>query len=200
MEGRKVGMWGGDLSIPPNALFARQGIRVHEVPQAHTINLFLRGGIEVASAMWYNEYHTLLSSGVDAGELNVVSLSEEGLNFPEDGLYALETTVRRDPALVSSFITATFEGWRRAFEKPELAIDSVLRRMREARIPANRVHQQWMLGRMEDLLKPAAPGARVGELRRTDYQAVAESMVRLGLTRGVPDPAAFLWRSHADAK
>lgn len=197
MEGRKVGMWGGDLSIPPNALFAREGVRVREVPQAHTINLFLRGGIEVASAMWYNEYHTIYSSGVDAGDLNVVFLSEQGLNFPEDGLYALEGTVRRDPALASSFVAATLEGWRRAFEKPDLALDSVLRRMREARIPANRVHQQWMLARMEDLLKSAGSDVRLGELRTEDFRSVTESLLRLGLIRAAPDPAAFLWRSHA---
>ncbi len=181
-------------------MFARLGIRVREVPQAYTINLFLRGGIDVASAMWYNEYHTILSSGVDAGELNVVFLSEQGLNFPEDGLYTLEDTVRRDPAMVSAFLAATLEGWRLAFEKPDLALDSVLRRMREARIPANRVHQQWMLARMEDLMKPAGPGARAGALAPADCQSVATSMVRLGLIRKVPDPDAFLWRSHAGTK
>lgn len=197
MEGRKVGTWGGDLSIPANAMFAREGIRIREVPQAHTINLFLRGGIEVASAMWYNEYHTLLSSGVDAGELDVVFLSQQGMNFPEDGIYALEGTVRRDPAMVAAFREATLEGWKRAFEEPELALDSVLRRMREARIPANRVHQRWMLSRMEDLMKPAEPAGRAGELRRADYEAVARSMVGLGLVGKIPDPEAFLWRSHA---
>lgn len=200
MEGRKVGMWGGDLSIPPSALFSRLGIRVREVPQAHTINLFLRGGIDVASAMWYNEYHTILSSGVDTGELSVVFLSEQGLNFPEDGLYAMEDTVRRDPAMVATFVAATLKGWQLAFEKPDLALDSVLRRMREARIPANRVHQEWMLARMEDLMKPAGPGARAGELGPADYRSVATSMVQLGLIRSVPDPEAFLWRPHDGTK
>ncbi len=197
MAGRKVGMWGGDLSIPVRALFVRHGVDVREVPQAHTINLFLRGGIEVASAMWYNEYHTLLSSGVEADDLGVLFLGEQGLNFPEDGLYALEGTVRRDPAMVAAFRAATLEGWRMAFGKPDLALDSVLRRMRDARIPANRVHQRWMLSRMEDLMEPSEPSGRPGGLGGADCESVAAAMVGLGLIREVPDPSVFLWRSHA---
>lgn len=199
LAGRRVGMWGGDLSIPPNALLAREGIRVREVRQAHTLNLFLRGGIEVASAMWYNEYHTILNSGLEPEELQVVFLSEQGMNFPEDGLYALEGTLRRDPARVAAFVDATLEGWRRAFAEPEPALDGVLRRMRAARLPANRMHQRWMLARMQDLMKPAEPGGRPGVLRPPDYESVVQSLVGLGWIGGAPDRAAFLGRSHAGA-
>src|SRR5208337_216425 len=88
MNGKKVGMWGGDLSIPPHALFNQFNIKVREVPLTHTVNLFLRGGIDVTSAMWYNEYHTIINSGVDPEELNIFFLNNQGMNFPEDGIYA----------------------------------------------------------------------------------------------------------------
>lgn len=198
MAGRRVGLWPGDVAIPARTLFASRGIQVREVPQGQTLNLFLRGGLDVASATWYNEYHTLHSSGLDPEELNVVFLSEQGLNFPEDGLYALESTVQRDPALVRGFIEASLEGWRLAFAHPEETLDLVLRITREARQPANRMHQRWMLDRMRDLMQPATPGGRPGELREADYAAVAQAMVRLQFIPRAPDPApSFLWRPDA---
>ncbi len=191
MNGRKVGLWGGDLSIPPRALFARQGVTVREVPQAGTINLFLRGGIDVASAMWYNEYHTILNSGVDPEELNVISLDEQGMNIPEDGIYALEKTVLKDPALANAFAAASLEGWRYAFAHPDEALDIVIKYMRKAQIPANRMHQKWMLDRMHDLSMPGNVRETPGLLKEVDYEAVGSALRKSGLIRNYPDYAAF---------
>lgn len=199
MHGRKVGMWGGDLSLPPQVLFARQGIKVREVPQSNTVNLFLRGGIDVTSAMWYNEYHTILISGVDKEELQVISLHEQGMNFPEDGIYALETTVRKDPALAKAFVTASLEGWRYAFDHPDEALDIVIQQIRKAQLPANRSHQKWMLDRMRDLFIPTAAQAAPGLLKKQDYEAVGRAMQKNGLIQGYPDYRTFTGRSDAGA-
>jgi NitT/TauT family transport system substrate-binding protein len=197
IAGRKVGLWGGDLSIPPLALFARQGISVHEVRQSGTVNLFLRGGIDVASAMWYNEYHTILNSGLDPDELVVFAMHEYGLNFPEDGLYALQSTVQRDPALADAFVRASAEGWRYAFANPEQALDIVIGYMMRAHLPANRVHQRWMLNRMRDLVLPAEAQDRFGALQERDYNAVVSELAREGEQRACPDYRTFVRRSDA---
>jgi len=191
MNGKKVGLWGGDLSIPPRALFARAGITVREVPQSHSVNLFLRGGIDVASAMLYNEYHTILISGLDADELSVFPLHEVGMNFPEDGLYTLEKTLAADPALARAFVHASMEGWRYAFAHPEEALDIVIRRMREAHLPANRVHQRWMLARMRELALPDGATESLGRLKEQDYRAVAGTLQRDGLIRDYPEYRDF---------
>ena len=197
MNGKKVGLWGGDLSIPPRILFAQQGIKVHEVAQSQTVNLFLRGGIDVTSAMWYNEYHTILNSGVDQEELNVVFLQEQGMNFPEDGMYAMEKTVHNDPALTAAFVEASLAGWRYAFAHPKEALDIVIRYMREAQVPANRTHQQWMLDRMQDLVMPAASQGRAGLLNRQDYETVGRTMQKEGLIPDFPDYTIFTGGVHA---
>ena len=75
INGKKVGLWGGDLAIPPQAFFKKYGLQVKEIPQSYTVNLFLRDGVDITSAMWYNEYHTILNTGIDPEELNVFSLS-----------------------------------------------------------------------------------------------------------------------------
>jgi NitT/TauT family transport system substrate-binding protein len=197
MNGRKVGLWGGDLSIPIYALFNRERIAVREVPQGITVNLFLRGGIDVASAMWYNEYHTLLISGVDPGELNTIFIADEGLRYPEDGLYALDATARAKPDITAKFVRASLEAWTYAFDHTEETLDIVIRRMREARLPANRVHQRWMLDRMRDLMQPASTEVARGQLARADYLAVAESMRREKLVASFPPFEDFRWSADA---
>jgi len=200
MDGKKVGLWEGDVSIPPRTLFAKHGIKVRVVRQSNTVNLFLRGGIDVASAMWFNEYHTILNSGVDAKELNTIFLSEQGMNFPEDGIYAMEKTVQKDPALAAAFIDASLEGWRYAFDHPDETLDIVIKYMREAKLPANRMHQKWMLERMRDLMAPTDPQAEFGKLRKQDYAFVAQSLLKDGLIRTHPDYALFSWRPDAEKK
>ena len=71
MAGKKVGMWGPIFQIQPKALFAKYGIEVEPVRQSYSVNLFLRGGVDVASAMWYNEYHTMSTTSGKAGGLNL---------------------------------------------------------------------------------------------------------------------------------
>lgn len=200
MDGKKVGLWEGDVSIPPLTLFAQRHIKVKEVRQSHTVNLFLRGGIDVTSAMWFNEYHTILSTGIDPEELNVIFLRDEGMNFLEDGIYTMEKTLHKDPALVTAFVNASLEGWRYAFAHPDEALDIVIKYMREAHLPANRMHQKWMLERMRDLMMPVNPQGKPGHLLEHDYKAVALAMQKHGLIRKYPNYNTFVWRTDADKK
>lgn len=197
MNGKKVGLWEGDLSIPPRALFDKFHVEVREVPQSRTVNLFLRGGIDVASAMWYNEYHTITDSGLDPDELIVFFLHDHGMDFPEDGLYTLEKTLAADPAMVSAFVLASIEGWRYAFAHPEEALDVVIRRMVEAHLPANRVHQRWMLDRMRDLAVPGGREDSLGVLKEADYRAVARTLLQERLITSHPEYQDFARRPDA---
>jgi NitT/TauT family transport system substrate-binding protein len=180
MQDKKIGLWGGDLSLPVYALFSLRDIRFREIRQSQTVNLFLRGGVDVASAMWYNEYHTMLNSGLNEDELTLFFLDQEGMRFPEDGIYAMQQTLERDPALAAAFVKASMEGWQYAFDHPEEALDIVIRRMREARLPANRVHQRWMLKRMQDLMQPQNHKNSAGRLDKADFDKVQSTMKRMG--------------------
>lgn len=197
LAGQKVGLWGGDFSIPPNAFFHRHGLQVKPVHQSATVNLFLRGGVGVVSAMWYNEYHTLLNAGLDPDELTLFPLKDHGANFPEDGLYTLETTLQRDPQLVDAFVRASLEGWDHAFTHPEEALDIVLRVMRDARIPANRMHQKWMLARMRDLIRPGGSQRGAGSLGAADYRTVSGELARMALIRRPVDYGTFVGGRNA---
>jgi NitT/TauT family transport system substrate-binding protein len=187
LASKKVGLWGGDFDIPPRAVFDRNAIAVRVVQQSATVNLLLRGGVAATSAMWYNEYHTIVNSGVNPDELTVFALKDHGANYPEDGLYALQQTVDRDPQLVDAFVRASREGWDYAFDHPDEAVDVILRVMRQARLPANRMHQQWMLARLRDVMRGSS-----GTLGRADYRAVTEELQRKGLVHSVVDYDEFV--------
>ncbi len=196
MRGKKVGLWGGDLSIPVKAVLNKKNITVREIRQSQTINLFLRGGIDATSAMWYNEYHTILSSGINPDELHVFFMSEYNMNFPEDGIYALRKTVQQDPELAYAFVNASLEGWRYAFDHPKEAVEVTLKYMRQAGLPANTAHQTWMLNRMRDLFQPLQ-GGKFGELNPQSYDFVVKKMHQDKLIANHTDYNEFNWKFNA---
>ena len=161
LNGKKVGIWPA-FRLQPLAFFRKYGVDVRPVYQGTTMNLFLRDGVAAASAMWYNEYHTLLNAGLNEDELKPFFFDQHGLNFPEDGIYCLEETVRRNIDLCRGFVRASLEGWEYAFANPEETLDVVMQHIRKANVGTNRVHQKWMLARMKDIILPPGGTAALG--------------------------------------
>lgn len=186
LDGRRVSLWGAEFRIQPEAFFAKYGVRLTELPQGYTVNLFLRGGVDVVSGMWYNEYHSLLNSGLDENELTVFFMSDHGLNFPEDGLYCLASTLAADPDLARDVVAASLEGWRYAFAHPEEALDIVMSHVNAANLPTNRVHQRWMLNRLRDIMFPDGDETSFGALTRAEYEAVAKALTSAGVISDFP--------------
>jgi NitT/TauT family transport system substrate-binding protein len=141
--------------------------------------------------MWYNEYHIILNSGLNPDELTTFFFHEHELNFPEDGIYTLEDTFQKDPDLSCAFVKASIEGWLYAFAHPEEALDIIIKYMIEAHVPANRVHQRWMLERMKDLILPKDSGIPIGTLLPSDYERVSKELKESGLMNEIPDFDSF---------
>lgn len=201
LEGKKVGLWGDDFRIQPTAFFKKYNLNVKIVPQSYSVNLFLRDGVDAASAMWYNEYHTILNAGINSSELTTFFYADHGLNFPEDGIYMLEKTLKSDPELACAFVRASIEGWIYAFDHPERALDIVHKYMTAASVPANRVHQRWMLERIKDVMMPKGKnGTALGVLKKEDYERVGEELKKSGLIDAVPDISEFVFGCTGYAK
>ncbi|HBD09677.1 MAG TPA: ABC transporter substrate-binding protein [Syntrophobacteraceae bacterium] len=210
IDGKHVGLWGAEFQIQPLAFFRKHHLKITPIPQAATVNLFLRGGTDVTSAMWYNEYHMILNAGINPEELTTFFFFDYDMNFPEDGIYCLESTLRRDPDLCCRFVQASLQGWRYAFQHPEEALDIVMSHVDEANIATDRVHQRWMFNRMRDLMVSRDCGAVVGAGRNaaatmiptpvdsefgnldpTDYQRVAQELQAAGVIDWIPDYGHF---------
>ena len=198
MNGKKVGLWGPIFQIQPRAFFEKYGVTVQVIPQSFSINLFLRGGVHLASAMWYNEYHTILNSGINPDELTTFFFYDYGLNFPEDGIYALEETCNQNPEMCCAFVEASIEGWLYAFAHPEETLDMVIENLKQAHLPASRVHQRWMLSRMKELILWKESSMAVGALSQKDFDRVASTMKNGGMIHRMPEFQEFYRDCHAD--
>lgn len=186
-EGKKIGIWEGDFRIQPLAFLRMNHLTANIVPMYGTINLFLKGGVDAISAMWYNEYHTILNSGLERDELNLVFFRDNSeLNFPEDGIYCLEKTYEDDPQTCEQFVQASLKGWRYAFHHADEALNIVMKYTDEANVGTNRAHQKWMLDRMHDLIMPAGSEGDFGKLDPKDYSRVGNVLQDLGFIRTVP--------------
>lgn len=186
MQGKKVGLWGGDHSIPPMAFFNKFNLNVITTMQGNSINLFFFDGIDLTSAMWYNEYHTIINSGYDPDELSTFFFADYGLNFPEDGIYCSGELYRNNPEVCRAFIEATLEGWRFAFEHPEEAVDIMIKKLKEAGRPGNKAHQKWMLARMKDLIFPSKNFTNFEKLSEENYIFVCEKLKEVWLINDIP--------------
>lgn len=191
LNGKKVSLWEGDLDIQPKAFFKKYDLHVRTIPQTSSINLFLRGGVDVISGMWYNEYHTILNSGINDTELTTFFYDQYGLNFPEDGLYAMGNGAGKDTALCRAFVEASREGWLYAFSHEEEALDIILPQMKAAKIPANRTHQRWMLQKMKQLMMSKEGAFFTGRLNPDEYQRVASELKKNGETKTIPPFGQF---------
>ncbi|MBR9982655.1 MAG: ABC transporter substrate-binding protein [Desulfatitalea sp.] len=190
LNGRRVSVWEA-FQLQPRAFFLRHELDVTVVPQGNNVNLFLMGGVDATSAMWYNEYYTILNAGIDTDEITTFRLADHGLNFPEDGIYCREETLQRDPAAVRAFVQGSIDGWRYAFDNPEEAIEIVMTHIQAANLPTNRVHQRWMLARMADIIRPAGHHRPMGTLTDSDLRFVAEQLHHSGILHTQPDYLEF---------
>jgi NitT/TauT family transport system substrate-binding protein len=191
MNGKKVALWPADFQIQPKAFFDKFNLKMQIVTTESPVNLFLRDGVQVSSLMLYNEYHTLINSGLDPKEMRLFTFEDFGLNFPEDGIYLLKETFDNYPELACAFASASMEGWQYAFAHPEEAIDLMISIMEAAHVPANRVHQRWMLDRVRDLTALDAKGHQIGDLLEEDYWRVGDILRANGLIRRVPPYESF---------
>ncbi len=173
-QGKKVGIWRSGFHEVPEAMLKSNGIEVEWIPILSTVNLFLLGGIDAMTVMWYNEFHQIYLSGLDMDELYTFFMSDYGYNVPEDGLYALKTTVENRKDDLSKFVQATMKGWEYAAANRKSTVDLVVKIMRDAKIPSNVAHQQWMLDKILRVQSITNKKVRPTELLKSDYEKAVE--------------------------
>lgn len=190
MNGKRAGIW-SDNELQPKALFKKYNLDVEIIPIGSTNNLFLMDGVDIISANWHNEYHSIINSGFNPDELNTFFLADFGMNFLEDGIYCLAGKLKSEPQLCTDFVNATLEGWMYAFKNPQEAIEIVLKYAKQNNLPVNRPHQQWMLDRYRDLYLPKGKTRLSIALSNQDYQFIGKLLKESGLISQIPAYEVF---------
>ncbi len=188
---KKVSMWANEFQIQPRIMFQKAGIDVEIVPLASSMDLFLRGAVTATTAMYFNEYHTILSSGLREDEIKTFFFRDTPFNFPEDGIYCLEETLKQRPMVALAVLNATLAGWRYAFAHEEETLDVVAKYMAEASLPVNRVHQRWMLTRMHEIIIPDGDIFAAGVLKRRAFARVVRVLLQQEILRTEVDYSTF---------
>jgi len=190
MNGKKIGIW-SESELQPKALFNKYHLDVNIIPIGSSNNLFLRDGVDITCANWFDEYNSIINSGLNADELNTFFFADYGLNFLEDGIYCLSDKLKKDPKLCADFVNATLEGWMYAFDNPEKVVDVVVNHAKKDKLPVNRIHQQWMLDRYKDLYFPNGKTAINTNLSAKDYEFVGTVLKENGLIKQIPSYENF---------
>ncbi|MCX6268794.1 MAG: ABC transporter substrate-binding protein [Bacteroidetes bacterium] len=184
LNGKKAAIWSG-FELLPQALFTKYNLNVKMIAIGSTNTLFLLDGVDLISANWFDEYHSIMNNGYDSNELVPFFFADYGLNFLEDGVYCLSEKARKDPQLCCDFVIAALESWTYAFDHKEETIDLVVRIAKKENQPVNRAHQRWMLSRYRELYIPKGRQSINTALSSGDYNNVSEIMLNSKLISAV---------------
>jgi NitT/TauT family transport system substrate-binding protein len=166
--GKRVGIWLGSWDAQFKALMANEGINldsINIISQGLSMEPFLNGEIDVASAMTYAEYQL---ESVQTIELNIIDYADYGLGFPGDVLFAASRTVKQNPTLCTHMVQASLKGWQYAIEHPEEATDIVMKYAKNGEL--NRNEQSLMMNQISKLVKTT--GRDIGFTDRTTVKQV----------------------------
>ena len=170
--GKRIGIWFQGFEAQFNALLAKEDIPnqdVKIVSQGWSMRPFLKGDLDVASAMIYNEYHVVLESGLSPDNLNIIDYRSYGLDFPGDTLFTSRKMVEQNSDLCRRMLRVSLKGWQYAVGHPEEAVDIVLKFDDSG--TQKRTHQLVMMREIAKLVQKQ--GHTLG---KTDHDAVVKML------------------------
>jgi NitT/TauT family transport system substrate-binding protein len=155
-KGKKVGVWPDEYEFYPlmKSVNIDPNKDITLVQQAFTMDDFINGGLDVASATMWNEYNVLLESGIKAEELNIINYSDFGFGIPHGAVMTTEAYLKDHRDIVVKFIRASIKGWKSAFEDQAGATDTVMTIVQAGTEQSTRKHQELMLAAMKTLDLP----------------------------------------------
>src|SRR6266852_8290610 len=178
VRGKRIGVWNLGDQYEVAFWLRHSHLTVADakfVPQRADAADLIECRVDCATAMTYNEYGTIVASGLSPTNLFVVRFAEEHLGFLEDGLYARGATLQ-DPIKLdhlARFLRASAAGWRYADQNRDEAV-SITRTFAPLADPTR---QRRML---DAVLQLAEPQRRFGFLELPDYE---RSVQIIGLGR-----------------
>jgi NitT/TauT family transport system substrate-binding protein len=181
MRGKKFGVWIFGNEFEQRAALVKNGIDpdkdVQIVKQNFDMLAFLKGEIDAASAMTYNELAQVLEvKNPDTGklytlkDLNVFKYSDLGTGMLQDGIFVrgdwIKDKANQDTAV--KFLEASFKGWIYCRDNWRACVNIVL-----ANGPAlPRGHQTWQMNEVNALIWPNRLG--IGLMDPVEYKRTTQ--------------------------
>lgn len=181
LKGKNVGDWGYGNEYELFAGMGKAGLDpgsdVNIVQQAFDMNGFLKGDIDAAQAMVYNEYALVLESKnpktgslYQPSDLNVINWNDEGTAMLQDAIWA-NTKKLQDPAFQDTtvkFLTASYQGWIWCAQNLDKCTADVL----AEGAGIGKSHQTWMTNEINKLIWPSPQG--IGMVDKTSWDQTVQ--------------------------
>ena len=168
LKGKNVGNWGFGNEFELFAGMTEAGLDpakdVTLVQQQFDMQALLKGEIDAAQAMIYNEYAQVLEAkNPDTGKLYtaddfaVINWNDVGTAMLQDAIWANSEKLASDPeykARAEKFVKASMKGWMYCRDNPEDCVDIVLAKGSKL----GKSHQLWQMNEINKLVWPSPDG------------------------------------------
>jgi len=171
-KGKKVGTWGFGNEAELYAAMQKVGIDpanasdVSIISQDFTMNAFLKGDLDAAEAMTYNEYAQVLESKNPAtgnlyqpSDLNVITMESAGTAMLQDAIFASEAWLKKtgNEDIAVKFLRASYKGWQYCRDNAASCVDIIVK----AGSQLGKGHQAWQMNEINALVWPSPNGIGV---------------------------------------
>jgi NitT/TauT family transport system substrate-binding protein len=200
LKGKKVGVWlGGNefelfAALTKNKIDPQNPADVTIVKQPFDMTLLLKGEVDAAAAMTYNEYAQVLEAINPAtnkqytpDDLNVIDFNQEGTGMLEDGIFANADWLAKPGSedIAVKFLAASFQGWAYCRDNAAECVKTVL--AQGTALPEG--HQTWQMNEINKLIWPNDKG--IGIMDPAAFQQTADISLNYKVITKAPDKNAY---------
>lgn len=179
--GKTLGVWFFGNEYPFLSWMSKLGYEttggsgVTVLKQGFNVDPIFQGQADCVSTMTYNEYGQVLDGGLTNEELTLFKYEDEGVATLEDGIYALEDSLKDADKVdvYAKFLKASIDGWAWANENPEEAAMIVLEY--DDTGAQTEAHQVRMMQEVAKLVTETEKG--IGYLEPSAYQRTVDILL-----------------------
>ena len=191
---KKVGSWLGGNQPELFAAMTKAGLESQQqsvIKQNFDMSGLLKGDLDVAQAMIYNEYAQVLEAKNPAtgqlyqsSDLNVIDFNDPSVATAmlQDQIFATDKWLKAgsnaDTAV--KFLKASFKGWIYCRDNAQKCVDIVLKN--GTQLGAS--HQAWQMNEINGLIWPSPNG--IGLLDKALYDQTTQIATKYGVLKAAP--------------
>jgi NitT/TauT family transport system substrate-binding protein len=198
MKGKKIGSWLGGNEPELFAALTKASLdptKENVIKQNFDMSGLLKGDLDVAQAMIYNEYAQVLEAKNPAtGELykpedlNVIDFNDPaiGTAMLQDQIFATDKWLKtgNNADIATKFLQGTFKGWIYCRDNAQKCVDIVL--AKGSQLGAS--HQAWQMNEINALIWPSPAG--IGLLDKTLYDQTINIATTYKVLKAAPSADA----------
>jgi NitT/TauT family transport system substrate-binding protein len=199
LAGKKIGSWLGGNEPELFAALTKANLdpaKQNVIQQSFDMSGLLKGDLDAAQAMIYNEYAQVLEAVNPAtgklyqpSDLNVMDFNDPsvGTAMLQDQIFASDAWLKKgtNADVATKFLQASFQGWIYCRDNPAKCVATVL----SAGSQLGASHQAWQMNEINALIWPSPGG--IGLLDKTLWDQTIKIATTYKVLKAAPTDGAF---------